>query len=129
MGTEIKTWMVVGAQRWPYHAAHPECWLQPWKGVVLDRDDPRAWAESVAFPTKRPNRQQVKAHVAAHPTLANKLPVLWNFGTYKKIFWESVENLRSYEGDVAAWEADRALALQEADAQKATYQARVPRAA
>jgi len=38
----------VGAQRWPYHAAHPDCWWRPWKGVVLALDDPRAWSRTIA---------------------------------------------------------------------------------
>lgn len=111
MTDEIKPGTKVGAERWAYRAAHPGCWLKPWSGVVLDRDDPRAWEGSIAFPSKRPNREAVRAHVAEHPSLLQKVPVLWNFGGEKRVFWESAANVRPYAEDVAAWKAARDAAF------------------
>jgi hypothetical protein len=94
----------VGAERWPYHAAHPDCWGKPLAGTVLDKADPRAWAGSLAFPGSNPDPKAVRAHVerqeAAGFLQDGKVPVAWDFG---KVYWERTEKLRTYEADVAAW--------------------------
>lgn len=58
-------------------------------GTVLAKDDPRAWAGSLAFPCDAPDPVAVAAHVArceAEGLLSDgKLPVLWDFGT---LYWD-----------------------------------------
>ena len=104
---------LVGSHRWPYSSAHPDCWLKPWAGVQLSIDDPRAWAGTLAFPGKRPNRLAVKAHVAkcqAQGLLrGDEVPVLWDFGTYKQVWWQSVDGLRPYAEDLQEWEPSEPL--------------------
>lgn len=98
----------VGAERWPWSAAHPDCWGLPWKGVVLSPTDPRAWRGTLAFPRGEPDPVAVRAHVARHPALgASRVPVLWEFG---EVHWENADRLRPYAEDVAAWELARGAA-------------------
>lgn len=99
----------VGARRWPYASAHPDCWQQPWAGIVLDQADPRAWAGTIAFPF--PEANICPLMVACHVTtlLDDKIPVLWDFGDHARVYWEDAKHLRSYEEDVAAWQAAREL--------------------
>jgi hypothetical protein len=118
MGTAITVGMQVGAGRWPCSGAHPDGWMTPWQGEVLDRADPRAWAGSVAFPTRRPNSKAVAAHVARHPTMTNKVPVLWDFGTHGKVlYWERLDSVLPYAEDVAAWKQALACAARAAGCQ------------
>lgn len=50
-------------------------------GKVLALDDPRAWANTLAFPQDKPNRRTVKEHLLRHPTVGIKsIPVLYKFG-------------------------------------------------
>ena len=50
-------------------------------GKVLGLDDPRAWANTLAFPQDKPNRRAVKEHLLRHPTAGVKsIPVLYKFG-------------------------------------------------
>lgn len=58
VGTEV------GARRWPYHAAHPDYWGPPWKGVLVAENDPRACEKTLAFPFGRPSQEEVDAHIA-----------------------------------------------------------------
>jgi len=103
---------VVGARRWPYEGAHPAAWGRPWRGVVLAEDDPRAWANTLAFPRRTPSRDEVRAHIEALQQaglqLDDRQPVLWEFGA---VCWEPVHRLRPYEDDLAEWEAARAEAI------------------
>ena len=62
--TKVKVGDRVGAGRWPYSHAHPDCWGKPWAGVVLSETDPRAWANTLAFPVSSPDPAAVKEHVA-----------------------------------------------------------------
>lgn len=55
----------VGAERWPYDHAHPDCWQRPLAGEVLEVTDPRAWANTIAFPvaisrTRLPSRATLR---------------------------------------------------------------------
>lgn len=103
----IKTGDKVGAHRWPGDGG------KPWAGILLDKDDPRAWAKTIAFPTERPNREKVKAHVAkiiAQGLLSDVVPVLWDFGDCKRVWWETLKNLRPYADDLAEWEKSRQVA-------------------
>lgn len=60
------------------------------KGKVIAIDDPRAWANTAAFPEDKPSRAAVKAHVKNHPHLGTKeLPVLYPFG----VRWDSIASL------------------------------------
>jgi len=50
-------------------------------GKVLALDDPRAWANTLAFPEDRPDRRSVKEHLLRHPTVGvTSVPVLYKFG-------------------------------------------------
>lgn len=109
----------VGAKRWPYQGAHPGCWTTPLRGIVLQRDDPRAWAGSIAFPGPHPNRAKVKTHVerCLAEDLLRSVPVLWacprREGVEMKVWWERPESLRTYLDDCVEWEAARAKAYEE----------------
>ncbi len=93
----------VGAGRWPYASAHPDCWGKPWAGRVLAVDNPRAWEGTFAFP-KVPTQEETTAHVKRHCARLTSVPVLWDFGVDgQKIYWERPEALRSYADDLAAW--------------------------
>lgn len=109
--TTITAGMTVGAERWPYSAAHPGCWGRPWSGVVLERDDPRAWEGTLAFGRRRPTREEARAHLGRVGGIPSFVPVLWDFGDHLKVYWEPVGDLRPYAADVAAWEAARVAAL------------------
>lgn len=103
----------VGAGRWPYSAAHPDCWEKPYEGTVLALDDPRAWAGTSAFPTDKPNAEAVKAHVEwcqEQNLLATELPVLWDFPSGQMVRWEQISSLVTPEEDFTAWTKARAEA-------------------
>lgn len=105
---------LVGAGRWPYAHAHPDCWNRPWAGTVLAKDDPRVWKGTIAFPGKRaPSAAKVKEHVEwclAQGLLANEVPVLWHFDGKggPRVYWEKVEKVVAYADDVVSWERARA---------------------
>jgi hypothetical protein len=95
----------VGAQRWPYHAAHPDAWGAPHGGTVLRADDPQAWAGTLAFPSHDPDPVAVRAHVEKSGShLDGLVPVMWDFG---RVYWEDVARVVPYEVDRAAWLAAR----------------------
>jgi hypothetical protein len=59
-------------------------------GKVLSLDDPRAWANTLAFPQDKPNRLAVKEHLLRHPTVGvQSIPVLYKFG----VQWDSRDAL------------------------------------
>jgi hypothetical protein len=59
-------------------------------GKVLSLDDPRAWANTLAFPQDKPNRLAVKEHLLRHPTAGVKsIPVLYKFG----VQWDRRDSL------------------------------------
>lgn len=122
VGTEV------GAERWPYSAAHPGCWGKPWKGIVLADDDPRAWVGTIAFPSDTPDPAAVKAHVAwcrSQGLLGNTIAVLWDFGSSGfQNHWERPAKVRPYADDLAAWEKERAAALAEAAERELRWQER-----
>jgi hypothetical protein len=65
-------------------------------GTVLAKDDPRAWAGTLAFPESDPDPAAVKAHVekcerrredvCGVPGPSAQQPVKWDFG---RIYWDS----------------------------------------
>lgn len=106
----------VGAHRWPYWAAHPDCWGKPWGGVVIALDDPRAWANTLAFPTPDPDPEKVKAHVQwckSQDLLKDKCAVLWDFEgkavpTFESYGRNSDYDVRPYANDFRKWKQERA---------------------
>lgn len=99
----------VGAQRWPYAAAHVDCWQAPHVGTLLAEDDPDAWAGTIAFP-QGGTQEAVTAHVArcrADFGPSTTLPVRWDFG---QIYWETITNIVPAEVDLALWHAARDFA-------------------
>ena len=106
----------VGAKRWPYSACHSDCWEAPHKGIVLERDDPRAWARTMAFPSAEPDPEAVKRHVAwCHKEFgeSNSVPVLWLFADGPRVFWEPIDSIRPYGEDLAEWMESRNAARSE----------------
>lgn len=64
-------------------------------GKVLAVDDPRAWANTIAFPQDKPPRRAVKEHVLRHPTVAvGSIPVQYKFG----VQWDSRDCLSPTNG-------------------------------
>jgi len=103
----MKTGTRVGAGRWPNSASHPDTWERPLGGTVLEMDDPRAWAGTIAFSTETPDPDAVACHVQwckSQGLLDGKIPVLWDFG---KVFWESTDSLVPYIEDCARWRVAR----------------------
>lgn len=99
--------------RWPYCAAHPDCWSPPHKGIVLALDDPRAWRGSLAFPRNPPTQEECTAHVQScldRGLLFNNVPVLWQSSVDPEQFMQWDSKLRPYADELAAWEAARAAA-------------------
>jgi hypothetical protein len=108
------TGMRVGAGRWAYSAAHPDCWLAPYVGTVLSAEDPQAWQGTLAFPgDELPDPAKVKAWAAQcrkEGLLDAKVPVLWDFPTGQTVRWETLSALRLPADDRKAWEEARAAA-------------------
>lgn len=101
----MKTGTKVGAERWPNMGNHPDCWAKPWAGVVLDKEDPRAWADTLAF-CGTPTVEQVREHLAKVGGIPSHTPVLWDFGSFgQRCYWERTESLRPYAEDMAEWKA------------------------
>jgi hypothetical protein len=104
-GTEVST-----TYRWPYDSAHPDCWQQPHRGILLAENDPRAWAGSLAFPPAIgstllalfPTQTAVDAHIAQ---LAERgipvtgRPVMYDFG----VMWEITEKTMPYSVIYEKW--------------------------
>ena len=101
---------------WPYDGSHPDCWLPPLKGVVLDQTDPRAWKGSLAFPCRDgalPDADKVKAHVEwclGEGLLKDKVPVLYQGVDASGPFlqWDDLDSLLPYTDMLAEWEKARA---------------------
>lgn len=100
---------LVGARRWPRANEAPGNWEPPHLGIVLAKDDPAAWAGTLAFPVQ-PSQEDVRAHLAAQGAqggLQWKTPVLWLFPQGYRVYWEQSSRLSSAEDDQRAWEAHR----------------------
>jgi len=66
-----------------------------YEGVVLARDDPRAWRATVAFPVTAglPDADDVRTHVVRcleSGLLRDRVPVLWSHGV---VYWERADRL------------------------------------
>jgi hypothetical protein len=108
----FKTGSWVGAGRWPDQEAHPDLWLKPLRGQVLEFCDTRAWANSIHFPEDNPHAGAVMGialKLRAQGALVGLTPVLWDFGAYRRVLWEKVAALRPYEEELVVWRAARAL--------------------
>lgn len=108
--TAVNVGQEVGARRWPFSTGHLGNWGAPWKGLVLDPSDPAAWANTGAFPTSDPDPEQVQQHLARVGD-TGRVPVQWDFGGSKVVYWERRSTLRPYADDLAAWETARQLEM------------------
>ena len=118
----------VGSRRWPAASNHPDCWGKPWRGVILNQYDPRAWEHTLAFPMDNPDPELVRQYVVKCIQMADApsgVPVLWDFGEEGHIvYWERGQALSPYADDLADWEecrerAYKSLGLSAAIAKKA----------
>ena len=87
----------------------------PWMGILLAVDDPRAWVGTLAFPKPaeadvnwEPEAAAVKEHIAkcrerGEVFEKTAIPVLWDFKTYRRVWWERPENLRPYAEEYEEW--------------------------
>lgn len=90
--------------RWPMSGSHPDCWELPHLGEVLAVNDPRAWANTLAFSGGTPSQEQVDHHLAklAERGITIKdTPVKYPFG----VMWDT--NVGPYEKVRKAWEQAR----------------------
>jgi hypothetical protein len=106
---------IVGARRWPYASAHPDCWGTPRNEVVLALNDPRAWRGNRALSTQ----EKIDGHIAwckEHGLLTETVPVLWDFGDEQVVYFQSAvgdgrcHDLRPYAEDYFDWQSSRAAA-------------------
>lgn len=104
--------------RWPYDHAHPDCWQEPHKGVVLALDDPRAWNNSLAFPGSMypdgPPQAALTAHVEkclANGLLTTHVPVLYTNTLDGTTFMQWDSKLRPYADELTAWATAKAERL------------------
>jgi hypothetical protein len=107
---KIRVGMKVGSERWGMSHAHPDIWMKPWKGTVLSCDDPRAWHGTYAMNLGRATKEKVQQHLTDLESVGQKpceewsdVPVLWDFGDKKKVFWQEKKTLRPYSEDVRKW--------------------------
>lgn len=106
---EFQVGDVVGAHRWPYISSHPDCWQKPHKGVVLSRDDPRAWAKTIAFSSENPGPEAIREHLSycdRQGLLKDVVPVLWDFPDGQQVYWQQTtgnDALRLYSEDYLEW--------------------------
>ncbi len=118
--------MEVGARRWPYEGAHPACWREPLKGIVLAVDDLRAWAGT----WYGHSQAAVDAHLAwcrRENLLDDAIPVLWISASGEPfVFWSEPSTLRPYAEDVARWKEARSSALQCLDSGRRAIEADLP---
>jgi hypothetical protein len=119
----------VGARCWPYSAAHPDCWELPLHGILLPRNEPRAWANTLAFVDDQPSQAAVDRHLQwclAHGLLRGIVPVQWSLTSGVVIRWQSITSLVPAEEDLCAWVLERAARHAEAspDARRPANQGR-----
>lgn len=112
----FKTGTWVGAGRWPNKNAHPDHWHKPVRGQVVDFCDVRAWANTIHFPEDNPHAGDVMGlalKLRSEGKLEGLTPVMWDFITHRRVYWEKTAELRAYEDDVVLWRAAKALRLDE----------------
>ena len=106
VGTEVST-----ENRWPYDSAHPDCWREPWKGIQLAPNDPRAWQNTVRFPGRLPEQAEVDKHLAdlrERNIPLTGMPVLWEFGDEQRVGWETADKVVPYQQCLLHWRVARA---------------------
>lgn len=111
----MKVGTSVGCEyRWPYAHAHPDCWTKPYRGTVVAKDDPRAWARTLAFPQDRPDPAAVAAHVRRCEELygpdRDVCPVLYVWDGEEVVMWERESALKPYAIMLRLWRSARAAA-------------------
>jgi hypothetical protein len=88
--------------------------MTPWVGVVLRANDPRAWADTIAF-SGTPTIAEVDAHLKQledSGVRLNRVPVLWDFSRpEKEVRWERPDALVRPEDDLKRWMQARANAM------------------
>jgi len=108
---ELAPGTLVGARRWPYSHAHPGCWLEPYRGVLLARNDPRAWAFTLFSPNGEPLPDEIDRHVQrclAEGLLADVVPVLWDFREHgQHVHWEQLAGVVPAGVDRDNWQRAR----------------------
>lgn len=109
---ELKVGMAVGCSyRWPYSAAHPDCWLAPYKGVILAITDPAAWSKTLAFSAEFPDAGKVAKHVEwclSQGHLKGSVPIRYETDSGHFVQWDSVDSLSPYADAVREWRIARA---------------------
>lgn len=102
----------VGARRWPRSTEHPDNWGTPYRGVVLDRADPTAWAHSLAFPIANPTPTQVAQWLRRvdGELDSTRVPVRWDFDGTTAVHWERASALVPFATDITHWECARLAA-------------------
>jgi len=106
VGTEVST-----EYRWAYDSAHPDCWREPWNGILLAPNDPRAWQNTVRFPGRLPEQAEVDKHLAdlqARNIPLTGVPVLWDFGDEQRVGWETADKVVPYQQCLLHWRVARA---------------------
>ena len=104
-GTEVRT-----EYRWPYDCAHPDCWQEPWKGILLAPNDPRAWKNTVRFPGRLPEQAEVDQHLAdlrQRDTPLTGVPVLYDFDGEASVQWEATDKVVPYQQCLLHWRVAR----------------------
>jgi hypothetical protein len=112
--------------RWPNDGCHPDCWLPPLKGVVLDQADPRAWKGTLVFPCRDgalPDADKVKAHIDwchAQGLLNDKVPVMYDGvdATGPFVQWDDINALLPCAEMRAEWVKAKAEKLQAIEQQR-----------
>jgi hypothetical protein len=108
---ELTPGTLVGARRWPYSHAHPDCWQEPYTGILLALDDPRGWSFTLFSPGGEPPPEELEHHVRsclAEGPLADVVPVLWDFREHgRRVHWEPLSMVMPAEVDRASWQRAR----------------------
>lgn len=110
LSPELKVGALVGARRWPYHGAHPDCWGRPHVGVLLGQRDRRAWGRTLAFSEPLPAQAAVDRHVhwcREQVLLTGCVPVLWRFPDGMRVHWEGISGLRPARLHAEEWALER----------------------
>ena len=105
-GTEVST-----DYRCPMDSAHPDCWKEPWKGIVLANNDPRAWAGTVAMAyDDNPSQERVDAHLAdlaEREIEQTSIAVLYDFDGNPAVHWEPADKVKPYADVLREWHCRR----------------------
>lgn len=112
--------------RWPFNGAHPDCWLPPLKGVVINMDDVRLWKHSLAFGSishpNGPPQELVTAHVLKCKSdgllQGDSTPVMYTTDEGVFFQWDRTTALLPYAEMLAKWETARGEAYKRTPGKK-----------